>query len=276
MSKRDYYEILGLAKNSSEDEIKKSYRQLASKYHPDKITGADGSPEKLQAEEKFKEVKEAYETLSDHEKRGHYDLHGHTESAGNTQQWHHRPGAQPQQFEEMFRTFFSQNSGFNEGFFGQQPKQQTIHIINISLADAFIGKTIKIDSKTTIMVPKGARSGTKFFADNKLFRLDIQPHFKFKRANDDLLVDIEISAIEAILGVEAILEHLDSATLQFKIPAGIQPGQIVKLSSKGMKNPETDRYGDILVRISISIPRALSDSEKTALKNVSHRDSINI
>lgn len=276
MSKRDYYEILGLAKNSSEDEIKKSYRQLASKYHPDKITGADGSPEKLQAEEKFKEVKEAYETLSDHEKRGHYDLHGHTESAGNTQQWHHRAGAQPQQFEEMFRTFFSQNSGFNEGFFGQQPKQQTIHIINISLADAFIGKTIKIDSKTTIMVPKGARSGTKFFADNKLFRLDIQPHFKFKRANDDLLVDIEISAIEAILGVEAILEHLDSATLQFKIPAGIQPGQIVKLSSKGMKNPETDRYGDILVRISISIPRALSDSEKTALKNVSHRDSINI
>jgi len=280
MSKRDYYEILGLAKNSSEDEIKKSYRQLASKYHPDKISGNDGSPEKKQAEEKFKEVKEAYEALSDPEKRRQYDMHGHVDpnsfGNGSTQQWNHQACNQPQQFEEMFKTFFSQSRGFNEGFFGQQPKQQTIHIVTISLADAYIGKTLKIDSNVTITIPKGARSGTKFFADNKLYRIDIQPHQTFKRSNDDLLIEVEINAVEAMLGVEAVLNHLDDAKLQFAIPPGIQPGQIIKLSSKGMKNPETDRSGDILVRITVTIPRALSDMQKTALKTLIHKESISI
>jgi DnaJ-class molecular chaperone len=279
MSKRDYYEILGLAKNSSDDEIKKAYRQLASKYHPDKISGADGSPEKKQAEEKFKEVKEAYETLSDADRRIHYDAHGHAgpEAFGHgAQQWTHRTSSNPAQFEEMFKTFFSQNSQFNEGFFGQAPKQQVINIVNISLVDAYIGKTIRIDGVTTITIPQGARSGTKFFANNKLYRVDIQPHYKFKRANDDLLVDISITAIEATLGIEAMLDHLDGNKLQFAIPPGIQPGQIVKLSNKGMKNPETDRIGDILVRVSITVPRTLTDAEKVALKTVNHREVINI
>ena len=268
MSKRDYYEILGVAKNSSDDEIKKSYRQLAMKFHPDRNSEAG-------AEDKFKEAKEAYECLADPEKRRIYDIHGHTDGSNNAQQWSHSAG-QTAQFEEMFRTFFAQNAGFNEGFFGQQPRQQTIHIINISLVDAYIGKTVKIDATTTINIPKGVRSGTKFYADNKLYRIDVQQHHKFKRSNDDLLIDIEINAIEAILGVEALLDHLDNAKLQFTIPPGIQPGQIIKLSAKGMKNPETDRFGDILVRIAIGIPRTLSDSEKAALRTVSHRDSINI
>ena len=202
MSKKDYYEILGLAKGSSEDEIKKAYRQLASKYHPDKITGADGSPEKKQAEEKFKEVKEAYETLSDVDKRQQYDIHGHTDDSFHQPQWSHRTSGHPAQFEEMFKSFFSQNSQFNEGFFGQQPKQQIIHVVNISLADAYVGRTIKVDQTAVINIPKGARSGTKFFANNKLYRVDVQQHHKFKRANDDLLVDVEINAIEAMIGVD--------------------------------------------------------------------------
>ncbi len=279
MSKRDYYEILGLAKNSSDDEIKKAYRQLASKYHPDKFPGADDSPEKKSAEEKFKEVREAYDILSDSEKRSLYDTQGHAGldpvNQRGAQQWNNRAAGNGQ-FEDMFRTFFSQTGGFNEGFFGQQPKQQVIHIVNISLTDAYIGKTIKIDSSVTINIPQGARSGTKFFADNKLYRLDIQPHYKFKRANDDLLVDVAIGAIEAMLGVEAILEHLDGVKLQFTIPAGIQAGQIVKLSGKGMKNPETDRQGDVLVRITITVPRTLTDAEKTTLKSITHSESINI
>lgn len=279
MSKRDYYEILGLAKNSTDDELKKAYRQLASKYHPDKIPGIEGSPEKKIAEERFKEVKEAYEILSDSEKRRHYDAHGHAGvdsfNQGGPPQWSHRTAGNGQ-FEEMFKTFFSQTGGLNEGFFGQQPKQQVIHVVNISLTDAYIGKTIKVDSSVTINIPQGARSGTKFFADNRLYRIDILPHYKFKRANDDLLVDVEIGAIEAMLGVEAILEHLDGVKLQFTVPAGIQAGQIVKLSGKGMKNPETDRQGDVLVRITITVPRTLTDAEKTMLKSITHRESINI
>lgn len=178
-------------------------------------------------------------------------------------------GGVPPDVEEMIRSMFGES-------FGHQQQRQQVHIINISLADAYVGKSIKISATATLNIPKGARHGSKFFSEGKLYRLDIQPHFKFKRANDDLLVDIEINAIEAILGTDAILEHLDSATLQFTIPPGIQHGQIVKLSGKGMKNPETDRTGDMLVRVSVTIPRTLTDVEKAALKTVSHRSSINI
>ena len=274
MSKRDYYEILGLAKNSSDDEIKKSYRQLASKYHPDKITGDDNSPEKKQAEEKFKEVREAYETLSDVEKRNQYDMHGHNASAFN-HGFQHPHQQHPAEFDDLLRSFFS-GGRFNDGMFGQPQKQQVIHVVNISLNDAYIGKTIKVDSTVTINIPKGARSGTKFFVDNKLYRIDILPHQKFKRANDDLLIDVDVSTIEAMLGVDVELAHLDGGKLQFKIPPGIQPNQIVKLASKGMKNPETDKQGDIMVRINITVPKLLTELEKVALRSISHRTTINV
>lgn len=272
MSKRDYYDVLGVAKNSSDDDIKTAYRKLASKYHPDKV---QGDTEKAAVEVKFKEAKEAYETLSDAEKRAQYDAYGHNGPTFSQPQgrWTHH--GDPNDINEMLKSFFTKTHTFNDGMFGQQTRQ-TIHIVNISLADAYVGKSIRLDSTSTINIPKGVRSGTKFYADSKFYRVDIQPHYKFKRANDDLLVDIVVNAIEAMLGVDAELEHLDGAKLQFTIPAGIQPGQIVKLSGKGMKNPETDRHGDMLIRISVSIPQNISDVEKTALKNISHRESITI
>lgn len=276
MSERDYYSVLGLAKNASDDDIKKAYRQLASKYHPDKVQGDD---EKAAVEVKFKEAKEAYEILSDAEKRGQYDSYGHNGPAFSPHpqqgRWTHH--GETEELNEMFKSFFTKTHTFNEGMFGQpQTARQTVHIVNISLSEAYVGKTIRLDSKTNIYVPKGVRSGTKFYADSKFYRIDIQQHYKFKRANDDLLVDIEISAIEAMLGVDAELEHLDSTKLQFTIPAGIQPGQIVKLSGKGMRNPESDRFGDMMVRITITVPRNLAESEKAALKTLQRRESITI
>lgn len=272
MSKRDYYEILGLTKASSDEDIKLSYRRLAMKHHPDRNPGDGASV----AEEKFKEAKEAYEVLSDPERRRQYDIHGHNvnnSAQPNTPQW--SQSGNPGHFDEMFKTFFNaRNNHFNEGLFGQQAQQQTIHVVTISLVDAYIGKTIKVDANVIINIPKGARSGTKLFANNKLYRIDVLPHYKFKRSNDDLLIDVQISAIEAMLGLESILEHLDSVKLQFAIPPGIQHGQIVKLANKGMKNPETDRYGDVLVRISVIVPRTLTEDERAVLKTLIHRESI--
>lgn len=263
MIKGDYYEVLGIPRTSTADEVKTKYRQLASKYHPDKVSGADGSPEKVEAEAKFKEVKEAYEVLSDPEKRRMYDVHGHAgPSQPNQPQWSHNV------HDDILRSFFG-NASFNTN-------RQPINVVNISLADAYVGKTIRLAQNITLNIPPGVRSDTRMYADNKLYRINIQQHHKFKRANDDLLVDIEINAIEAILGVETILTHLDSAILQFTIPAGIQQGQIVKLAGKGMRNPEFDRCGDMLVRISIRIPTNLTDSEKNSLKSLNHRESINI
>jgi len=271
MSKRDYYEILGLAKNASDDDIKKAYRTAAMKYHPDRNKEPG-------AEEKFKEAKEAYECLSDLEKKQQYDQHGHNDpfAHGRRQTWHFNTG--DEHISNVFNNIFSgRGFQFNADPFGQQAQpQQVLHIITISLVDAYTGRTIKPDAKTIINIPKGVRSGTRFFAEGKLFRVDVHQHEKFKRALDDLMVNVEITAFEAILGVEAILEHLDGSKLQFSIPPGIQNDQIIKLSGKGMKNPETDRCGDMMVRISIMVPRDLSEEQKTVLKTFSHRDSINI
>jgi len=272
MSKRDYYDVLGLAKNASDDDIKKAYRKLAMKYHPDR------NQDDPTSEEKFKEVKEAYETLSDPQKRAAYNTYGH--NAENNRFTHGWASSDSDvDATEIFKEFF--NSGgfdnlFKQGGFTHTTQRATVHTINISLTDAYVGKYIKVDSKTTVTIPKGVRPGTKFYADNKLYQINILPHPKFKRSNDDLLVDVEINAFEAMLGLEVVLEHLDGAKLQFNIPAGIQNGQIVKLNGKGMQNPETDRHGDLLVRCSTTIPKNLTDEQKEILKKMTRRESIHI
>jgi DnaJ-class molecular chaperone len=270
MSKRDYYEVLGLQKNASEDDIKKAYRQLAMKYHPDRNKESG-------AEDKFKEAKEAYETLSDPEKKVAYDQFGHSSQqnpfAHKTSSRAHHWEFNPEDLHGMHHVFeemFKQQGGFTRN------KSPQPTVISISLKDAYTGRVVRPDAKTTLNIPAGVRPDTKMFVDGRLFKINIQPNEKFKRALDDLMTEVSISAIEAMLGIEAILEHLDGTKFQFTIPAGIQSGQIVKLSNKGMKNPETNHVGDILVRIGVFIPKTLSNSEKDSLKTIPHRDSITI
>lgn len=266
MSKRDYYEILGVGKSADDAAIKKAYRKQASVLHPDK--GGDTV--------KFQELQEAYENLSDPQKREAYNMYGHNGPQHN-QQHAYAGGVSPDQFREMFGSMFGQGHPFGD-IFGNvqaQPQRQR-HGINMSLEEAYKGKQLRLPGGIAINIPAGVRSGTKFHHDNTIYEVLIQPHIKFKRANDDLLIDVEISAVEAMLGVDALLDHLDSSKLQFTIPAGIQGGQVVRLGSKGMKNPETDRLGDLMVRIAITIPKNLTDAEKTLLKTLQHRESFNI
>lgn len=267
MNNQDYYEILGLSRDSTEEDIKKSYRKLAMQYHPDRNQGSKES------EEKFKKIQEAYEHLSDKDKRYLYDS-----SYRKTNPFQHRADglSGENEFHEMFSTLFrnSYAGGFREGVFSN--KKQEINIATISLQDAYIGCTISVGGKS-INIPKGIRSGTKMFIDNKfILRIDVKPDPKFKRSDDDLLMDVDISAIEAMLGVDAIFEHLDGVKLQFTIPAGIQAGQIVKLGKKGMTNPETSQCGDMLVRISVSTPKNLTDEQRAQLQKFNHRESINL
>jgi DnaJ-class molecular chaperone len=264
MSKRDYYEVLGLTKDASDDDIKKAYRKLAMKYHPDRNAG-EGQKE---AEEKFKEVNEANATLSDPQKKAAYDAHGHDAPSSGSGYY---GGVNPRDFEEIFSHIFG-HGGFG-GF--AEPKRQQIHSVDITLEQAYSGVTAQING-TKVQMPAGLRHGTRLAVDNKLYQINVRQHHKFKRANDELLVDIEINSVEAMLGVEAFLDHLDGAKLQFNIPAGIQHGQIVKLNGKGMKNPETDKFGDLMIRVSITIPKSLTDAEKAALKTLHHRNTINI
>jgi len=266
MSKRDYYEILGVDKSADDAAIKKAYRKQASVLHPDK--GGDTV--------KFQELQEAYENLSDPQKREVYNMHGHA-APQHTQHGTHAGSVDPNQFREMFSNMFGPGNPFGDLFGNAQAQQQRQrHIINMSLEDAYAGKQLRLPGGVSINLPAGVRSGTRFYHDNSIYEVQVQPHSKFKRANDDLLVDVEISAVEAMLGVDALLDHLDGSKLQFTIPAGIQGGQVVRLGSKGMKNPETDRVGDLMIRITITIPKNLTDDEKTLLKTMRHRKSFNI
>jgi len=270
MNRKDYYSILGLEKTATDEEIKKAYRRLAMKYHPDRNQG------NIQSEEKFKEINEAYECLSDQVRRQAYD-HG----AQPGQQFHHGRRTwtfgqdNPEEFQDMFHSIFGQQ-GFNFGFNTNQSRSQQQVVINLNLEEAYRGKQVRPDGQIILNVPAGVRSGTRFFANNMLYRIEIPEHHKFKRSNDDLLVDTSISVAEAILGVEAILEHLDGSKLSFTIPTGIQPGQVIKLSGKGMPNPEIGRYGDLLIRVSVEIPRRIDDAERAIFESMRKRRTVDI
>ncbi len=259
MSQKDYYQTLGVAKGASDEDIKKSYRKLAMKYHPDR-NRETGS------EEKFKEIKEAYEALSDPARQSY----GHTNSRDydNYDNW--TTDYRHNDLDEILKSF---KDMLNEKT--KAEKAQSVTAIKISLQDAYIGVTVKVGG-ILFNIPKGTRSGTKLYAGGRLIQVDVATDAKFLRSLDDLMVEVGITAVEAMLGVNAILEHLDGIALHFTIPAGIQNGQIVKLSKKGMKNPEHDRFGDLLVRISISVPKNLSAEQQAALKVLDHRENINI
>ncbi len=274
MSKQDYYDVLGLAKNASDEDIKQAYRKMASKYHPDKVTD---EAEKKTVEVKFKEAKEAYEILSDTEKRATYDSYGHDGLDPNRFAHGNRTHSQTWNFEDVadIQSVFNDLFGAHTGFTRHARPQQQIFVITLTLKEAYSGRTVMND-KDTIIIPRGIRSGSRLYVNGKLYQIDVLQDAKFKRSLDDLMVEINITAVEAMLGIEATLEHLDGTKFQFSIPAGIQTGQIVKLSKMGMKNPEVETFGDLMVRVGVSIPKNLSDAEKTALKSFQHRVSINI
>ena len=273
MSKRDYYDILGITKGTSDEDLKKAYRKLAMRYHPDRNADDD----KAVAETKFKEVQEAYDNLSDPQKRAMYDQYGHAtpgHSTNQNPQWSHSTVNINDLFANMFGT--GQNP-FGDMFNNGRPQQaQQRQFLTISLEDAFKGKELRLPGNVSINVPAGVRPGTKFVVNNTIYQIEIHPHHKFKRSGDDLLIDVEISAIEAMLSVGATLDTLDGSTLQFTIPAGIQFGQVVRLAGKGMKNPETDRFGDLMIRIAITTPKALTAEQIAVLKTMQHREIFNI
>lgn len=273
MNKKDYYHILGVEKSASEADIKQAYRRLAMKYHPDRNQG-DGAAE---AESKFKEIKEAYEVLSDQNRRQEYDGNPFNNSQpfkhGTTHTWSFNEDGGAE-FNEIFNSIFGKNNPFGN-FTQTRPRQTPVYTITINLEEAYRGTSVQADG-LSINIPPGVRDGTKFYANNKFYVISVRHHNKFKRANDDILVDVEINSVEAMLGISATLNHLDNTTLQFNIPAGINPGQIVKLSGKGMKNPETDRFGDLLVRVSVKTLSPLTEEQKVELKKLNHREFMEI
>ena len=257
----DYYETLGVAKNAGKDDIRKAYKKLAQKWHPDR------NHEKG-AEDKFKEIKRAYEILHDPEKRNEYDNpqpEGYTFRTSNM-------GGQGG-LDEVVRRMAEEMMQQRGGNFNRQ-QQYPMARVSITLEEAFTGTTRILDSngKThTFDIPKGVRSGNQLFIDGFIIIISVMGHRKFRRSHDDILTTVQISAVEAMVGIECCITNIDGKTIKVKIPAGIQHGKIVRAAGVGMPNPEIDKRGDLLVQVAVSIPTNLTDEEIKSIMKVQHR-----
>lgn len=282
-TKRDFYDVLGVNKQSSAAEIKSAYRKLAIKWHPDK-----NGNNKKEAEAKFKEINEAYEILSNTEKKKNYDQFGHAafdpsaganpfsragRQSGPFTYSYSSGGGQGVNFEDLFG-----GSGhsdpfqvFQSFFGGQSPfgrQQQKPHYsMKIEFMDAINGveKTIVHQGKQhTIKVPPGADDGTRIRFKDFDISIDVKAHSKFKRNNYDIYLDHDLPFTTAILGGTITVPTLNK-DLKLKIRPGTQPNTSIRLSGKGIKHLRSNRHGDFYIRLIITLPKRLSRQQKQAL-----------
>lgn len=260
---KDYYKILGVERNASEDEIKKQYRRLAKKYHPDVSTEAD-------ATQKFQELQEAYSVLKDPQKKTQYDMGGdpHNPQPNNNHRYYYSSSTGDP---------FTNINDLFEAMRGRQRQQsRTIYRTTISLEEAFHG-TIRHVNNKSFRIPPGLRTGNRITVEDFWVDVIVLPHDKYKRAGDDLLLIVQIAASEAMLGTKLIIDHIDRTQLKCEVPAGTQPGQVLRLRGKGMPNPEVPNMrGDLLVQVNITIPKNLTDEQKDSIIKLGHRNEIQV
>jgi curved DNA-binding protein len=288
MDYKDYYNILGVPRGASEDEIRKAYRKLAMKYHPDK------NPDDNQAEERFKEINEAYQVLSDSQKRAHYDRLGSAYS--NWQQHGGRGGFDWGQwsapggtrvdfgdmneafgdslFSEFFRSIFGGMGGAGADPRGSiQGYQQPVEI---SLEEAFHGATRQIQTnrkKMKVKIPPGVRTGSKVRVPgggpggrDLYLVIQVLEDGRFTRKGNDLHITAKVNVFTAILGGNAEVQTM-TGKVKLNIPAGTQPGQVFRLAGRGMpqlKNP--GQRGNLMVTLEVEIPRYLSSKQRELLE----------
>lgn len=286
MAKRDYYEVLGVSKNASDDEIKKAYRKLAIKYHPDK------NPGDKEAEAKFKEINEAHDVLSDKQKRARYDQFGHAGvgGAGGGNPFGGQGGA----FNFNGQTFnfdFGGGSPFDDilgnifGFGGaRRPRRGADYQTSVTLTfeEAIFGttRTIDIDGKNTkIKIPAGIDDGMSIRLAGKggpapeggtergdlYVRIRVKPHKHLTREGAIILSEEHIDMVDAALGCEIEVETVDG-TVTMKVPAGTQSGTPFKLSGHGVPMRADGDRGPHIVTVIVETPKNLSKKQKELLE----------
>lgn len=302
MKYQDYYKTLGVNKNASEKDIKRAYRRLAREFHP------DVNPDNPRAEEHFKQVNEAYEVLSDPDKRAKYDHFGaswqqyqNTGGAPGGFDWSQwvrggAPGGVHVDFGEGlggFSDFFNalfgdierRSSGRGRGMRSRRG-QDLEQAVQITLEEAFHGtrRQLKKDGRRLeVNIPRGVKTGARIRIAGKgnpgvagmpagdlYLQVTVAPHAVFTRQGDNLRREADLELYTALLGGQVRVGTLDG-TVTLKVPPETQSGRTFRLRGKGMpklKHPK--ERGDLYVRVRVQLPRDLNEREKQLLRELAN------
>ncbi|MGI6368268.1 MAG: DnaJ C-terminal domain-containing protein [Anaerolineae bacterium] len=297
MEYKDYYQILGVDKSATSDEIKKAYRRLARKHHP------DVNPNDAQAEARFKEINEAYEVLRDSEKRSKYDRLGanwqqYQQSGGDARgfdwsQWFSGEGARAGGqrvytdygdlndlfgqggYSDFFQRIFGGQGGWSAA--GPTAGRDAELEVEITLEEAYRGATRILqvgDRRLEVKIPVGVDTGSRVRIAGEgypgaqggrqgdLFLIvRVVPHDRFKREGNDLHLTLPVDLYTMVLGGEVVVTTL-KGRVSLRIPAGTRTGQSFRLRGQGMPQlRQGDRLGDLYVEVSPIIPANLTERE---------------
>ncbi|KGO34354.1 integrase [Desulfobulbus sp. Tol-SR] len=300
----DYYETLGVSKTATPDEIKKVYRKLALKYHPDRNNGDKA------AEERFKQISEAYAVLSDAEKKRQYDTFGSTQFhqrysqedifrnfdineilrqfnfGGGSQNIHFRSGGGGGGF-----SFFGNDmrGGCGSGGCGQQAKGQDLtYQITVTLEDVMHGAERNITLRTngtpqnvSVKIPKGIEAGKKLRLKDKggaspnggprgdlYLKVEIAPHERFVREGDDLVIEKLVSFSEACLGTKVEVETIEGKNFVVTIPPGSVNESRLRLKGHGLPVGPIGERGDLYVKLGVAVPKELNQEQEDLIRDL--------
>jgi DnaJ-class molecular chaperone len=285
MAQKDYYEVLGVSRSATDHEIKKAYRKLARKFHPDVNVGSQ------EAEARFKEISAAYQVLSDPKKKKEYDLFGHSgpqggEGYSRTYTYGAPPGFEgfdfssgrggATGFQDIFGDLFGAAQGARRT--GPAKGRDVQYTMEISFEDAVRGlKTgVKVNhDKISVKIPPGVDAGSKVRVAGKgepginngprgdLYIITkVRPHPYFERKGDNIYLDVPITFAEGSLGTKIRVPTIDGM-IQLTIPPGTQSGQKLRIKGKGVPRLRGGGRGDQFVVVKITVPKNLDErSEK--------------
>lgn len=280
---KDLYKTLNLEKNATKEEVKKAYKTLARKYHPDL------NPNNKAAEEKFKEISLAYEILSDDTKRKEYDLNGFEQGTQNTNQnnsyYYKTQASDYARYKDFFRDIF-QDSSFHSEDVSSFRGNDTLYKLEIDFNEAVLGAekqfTLPNGKNIAVKIPAGIKSGQKLrFAalggeginggppGDMYLQIEIRASDKFVRNEDNLEVELPISFATAILGGKARVET-PYGEIEITIPRGVSSGTKLKIKEKGIRYKE--KSGDLFAKIKILTPKEIDPKLEQALREWQHKE----